>query len=309
MVMYAGFTPVFADVELDGLTLDVDAFQKAIGSQTKAVIAVHTFGHAANLADLAAVASTRGIVVIEDAAQSLGGMYEGRPMGAHGHLSVLSFGGEKILDAGGGGALLTDDSAFATIIEQEVKALPPFKSGGDALLTLSHRNLYHAMVDLLRRDQGVCVGATFRNAIPFYEDLYVRQFPANAAIQNRIVDGFAALADSVRARFGRGRRYAEQLGECDHLTIPSRWDVSGVLWRFSFLINDAAKTREITTSLRRSGIHASNHYWSLADLIYDDKSQPHSAYACPRIVNLWVDDTATEGYIDKSCDIVVRGLR
>ena len=48
MVLYAGFTPIFADVEPESFTLDVESFQRTITSRTKAVIPVHVFGHAAS---------------------------------------------------------------------------------------------------------------------------------------------------------------------------------------------------------------------------------------------------------------------
>ena len=190
-----------------------------------------------------------------------------------------------------------------------MRDLPPFaRPTAYTLKSLSHRNLYHSMVDLLRADGAVLVGATFRSALPLYDDLYVQGPPVDPRVSAAIAGGFATLGENVTARVVRGRRYADGLEGCD-VTVPSRWADSGVLWRFSFLVNDSAKTVPVTTALRENGIRASNHYWSLADLLYDDKTHPTTARFCPRVVNLWVDETATPECIDLSCDIVARALR
>ena len=75
-----------------------------------------------------------------------------------------------------------------------------------------------------------------------------------------------------------------------------------------FLVTDPAKLLDVTQRLRENGIHASNHYWSVADLFYGEKCFPNTNYLCPRVLNLWVDDNATESYITKSCDIILQSL-
>jgi dTDP-4-amino-4,6-dideoxygalactose transaminase len=308
MVLYAGFTPVFADVELDSLTLDVESFRARLTSSTRAVLPIHIFGYAARMTEISATAGEHGIAVIEDAAQSVGGVCDGRPMGSHGEMSVLSFGGAKVLEAGGGGALVTDDAELAGSIAEDAGNLPPFaRTATYGLTSLSHRNLYHALVDLVRADGNTRVGAIFRDALPLYEDLYVQAFPDSPAISTAIATGFEHLAENAKARVERGLRYAELLTASD-VSVPSRWAESSVLWRFSFLVNDSNKTVDLTAALRAQNVHASNHYWSLADLLYDDKSHPNTSWACSRIVNLWVDATATREYIDRSCAVIKQAL-
>lgn len=74
---------------------------------------MHTFGHPVDMDSLIPVADKYNIAVIEDAAESLGSLYKGRPLGTFGKLGVLSFNGNKIATTGGGGALLTDDLEIA----------------------------------------------------------------------------------------------------------------------------------------------------------------------------------------------------
>ena len=309
IVLYAGFRPIFADVEPESFTLDVEAFRRAVTSRTKCVMPIHLYGHAARMRQITEVAREKGVFVIEDAAQALGGMCDGRPIGAHGDFSILSFSGDKILNAGGGGALLTDNPDLAATAAKAATNLPPFRqTDADRLKELSHRNLYHALVDLLRATPDTRVASTFRSALPFYEDLYVQQYPGDPAISARVASGFASLRSAVEARVERGRRYAAALVGAD-VTIPPRWAESGVLWRFTLSVNEAALAIPVTSALRDQGIHASNHYWSLADLLDDDKNHPTTAHLCPRVLNLWVDESATPEYIDRSCDIILSTLR
>lgn len=310
VVLYEGFEPVFADVRADDFTLDADSFREKTTERTRAVLPVHLFGYAAPLADICAAARERAVFVIEDAAQSVGGSCDGKRMGAHGDFSVLSFGGDKILDAGGGGALLTDDPELAALVEEEARGLPPFSRSQEyALTSLSHRNLYHAMVDLLRADAAARVDDIFLPAMRFYEGLYLQAFPDDAELAERVVRGFERLdADNAR-RVERAARYESLLAEAgERLSLPSSWKHSGVVWRYSFLVRDASKTQGVTAALRRNRIHASNHYWSAADLFYGEKSAPNTAYVCPRLLNLWVDSSASDDYVARSCDLILRQL-
>jgi dTDP-4-amino-4,6-dideoxygalactose transaminase len=308
MVIYAGFKPVFADVSADTFALDADSFRAKITADTKAVLPVHIFGYAAAMSEICDLARERGIFVIEDAAQSLGGNCDGKKMGSHGDFSILSFGGEKILDAGAGGALVTDDARLATIIDDEIKTLPVYARPLEyTLKSLSHRNLYHAMVDLLRINSEIKVDSIFSSAMPFYEDLYLQSAPEDPVVMKRIENGFGRLDSDNARRLERAAQYEALLTGAE-VVLPTSWHESGVLWRYSFLIKDPAKTIRVTAALRRNKIHASNHYWSLADLFCGEKVHPNTSYVCPRILNLWTDETVTKSYIEKSCDIILSAL-
>jgi perosamine synthetase len=74
---------------------------------------VHTFGHPADIDPLNELCRRFHLVLVEDAAQSLGSLYKGRHAGTFGSLAALSFNGNKIVTTGGGGAILTDDEALA----------------------------------------------------------------------------------------------------------------------------------------------------------------------------------------------------
>jgi dTDP-4-amino-4,6-dideoxygalactose transaminase len=110
-VVHAGARPVFADIDLETFALDPALVERLITPRTRAVIAVHLFGHPADMEALAATARRRSIALIEDAAQALGASYGGRPAGSFGALACLSFYPTKNLGACGDAGMVVTDSA------------------------------------------------------------------------------------------------------------------------------------------------------------------------------------------------------
>lgn len=128
-VSYCGAIPHFVDVHDE--TLGVDPFKltvyleeisearngalynKKTNRPIKALVPMHTFGHAVHLDELIALADKYHLVLVEDAAESLGTYYKGKHTGSFGKINAMSFNGNKIITTGGGGAILTDDEALA----------------------------------------------------------------------------------------------------------------------------------------------------------------------------------------------------
>ena len=106
-----GATPVLVDSEADTFNLDPAATVAAISARTKAIIPVHLFGQAAELAPILTAAAARNIPVIEDAAQAIGCMYHGKHVGSWGAMGCFSFFPSKNLGGFGDGGLATTTSA------------------------------------------------------------------------------------------------------------------------------------------------------------------------------------------------------
>lgn len=116
-VAMVGATPVFVDIEAGFYTLAVGAVEAACTERTKATIAVHLYGQAADLGNLTALASRRGFRLIEDCAQATGAEYQGRKLGTVGDIGCFSFFPTKNLGAfGDGGAVVCRDPALAARI-------------------------------------------------------------------------------------------------------------------------------------------------------------------------------------------------
>ena len=113
-ISYVGAKPVFVDIDPARRTLDPAKLEAAITPRTKAIMPVHLYGMPADMDPILAIAAKHGIPVVEDAAQSHGTRYKGRTAGQFGCMAAFSFYPGKNLGAyGEGGALVTNDDAFA----------------------------------------------------------------------------------------------------------------------------------------------------------------------------------------------------
>lgn len=88
---------------------------KRTGARIRALVPMHTFGHPVDLDPLVALCERYNIVLVEDAAESLGSLYKGRHTGNFGKVSALSFNGNKVVTTGGGGAIITNDEALGKL--------------------------------------------------------------------------------------------------------------------------------------------------------------------------------------------------
>jgi dTDP-4-amino-4,6-dideoxygalactose transaminase len=193
-VLYAGGTPVFAEIERDTWNLDPQDVLARITPRTKAVIPVHQVGLAADLDGLAPLRA-RGITIIEDAACAIGSTYKGRPIGSHGNPACFSFHPRKTISTGEGGMLTTDDADLAA----RARAMRSFCATASAY------------------DRHTQKGLVFES----YPDLgyNYRMTDVQAAI------GLAQLEKLARLLEGRARaarRYDEAFAGLKHLTLPAR---------------------------------------------------------------------------------------
>jgi perosamine synthetase len=128
-VSYCRAIPHFIDVHEDTLGVDPfkldtylseisevrgkELFNKKTNRRIKALVPMHTFGHAVHLEELVSLAEKYHLILVEDAAESLGTYYKGKHTGSFGKVNAMSFNGNKIITTGGGGAILTNDDALA----------------------------------------------------------------------------------------------------------------------------------------------------------------------------------------------------
>jgi 8-amino-3,8-dideoxy-alpha-D-manno-octulosonate transaminase len=108
-VLHVGATPVFADVDPETYDLDPADVARRVTPRTKAIVAVHYGGQAADVDELRAIADGCGALLFEDAAEAHGAAYKGRPVGGLGAASMFSFTPTKNITTGEGGIVLTAD--------------------------------------------------------------------------------------------------------------------------------------------------------------------------------------------------------
>lgn len=130
-IRYVGAWPVFIDAEPRYWQMDVEKlstflsrscdwrrgalYNRHTGRRIAAILPVHVLGHPVDMEPLLALADKYQLRVIEDASEGLGAESRGRRVGHVGHIACLSFNGNKIITTGGGGMIVTDDEAWATI--------------------------------------------------------------------------------------------------------------------------------------------------------------------------------------------------
>lgn len=111
MIVLAGATPVFADVDRDTLNVTPESLSACITPKTKLIIPVHFAGSPVDIDAIRRIAADKGIPIIEDAAHALGTEYDGRPVGASG-TSIFSFHPIKNITTAEGGMVCSDDADF-----------------------------------------------------------------------------------------------------------------------------------------------------------------------------------------------------
>ena len=134
-IKYIGARPVFVDVDRDTMGLSPDALRAwlqnnarmengqayniSTGARIAACVPMHTFGIPLRIAEIARVCEEFGIVLFEDAAESLGSYVGERHTGTFGKLAAISFNGNKVITTGGGGMIVTDDEELAAQLKHK----------------------------------------------------------------------------------------------------------------------------------------------------------------------------------------------
>jgi aminotransferase in exopolysaccharide biosynthesis len=128
-ISYCGASPVFVDVDIDTMGLSPSALQDFLDTSTtvknnqcvnnltgkviKACVPMHTFGNPCRIDEIKDICDKYHVCLIEDAAESLGSLYKNQHTGTFGAIGVMSFNGNKIITAGGGGCIITNDEDLA----------------------------------------------------------------------------------------------------------------------------------------------------------------------------------------------------
>jgi len=128
-ISYCDARPIFVDVDRDTMGLSPSVLRdflkknaivknqqcvnKKTGKTIRACIAMHTFGHPCKIDEIKEICDKYHIFLIEDAAESVGSVYKGKHTGTFGQAGVMSFNGNKIITAGGGGCIVTNDKSLA----------------------------------------------------------------------------------------------------------------------------------------------------------------------------------------------------
>jgi perosamine synthetase len=144
-IRYTGAVPVFADVRPDTWQVDPTDLEKRITPRTRAIMAVHLYGHPCEMDKLAELAARNNLYLIEDCAEAFGSRYHGAHVGSIGHVSTFSFFGNKTITTGEGGMVVSPNKE---LIERAVH----LKGQGLA----PNREYWHDIVGYNYRMTNIC---------------------------------------------------------------------------------------------------------------------------------------------------------
>jgi perosamine synthetase len=226
-VLYCGATPRFVDVRPDTGTIDMEVLRARITPATKGIVAVDALGVPADWDALEAVAEEHGLFLVEDAACSVGGAFDGRPCGSFGDVAVFSLHARKGVTSGEGGVVVTDDAALAEHVRRascfgQRSAFARQGAAGLELPEFGELGWNYKLSDVLA---------------------------AIALVQLDKLDGFMLRRRELAAR------YADLLADVPGVSAPSVPGDREPTWQTYAVTVDAGVSRdEVVTELRRRGI-------------------------------------------------------
>ena len=118
VVLQAGATPIFADVDAETFQVDPRSIRERVSERTRAIIPVALYGLSPEMDEIMAIAAAYDLFVVEDAAETMCSIYKGRVVGSIGHMGSFSLQASKHLTSGEGGIVTTDDEQLATDIRR-----------------------------------------------------------------------------------------------------------------------------------------------------------------------------------------------
>ena len=114
-IHYTGANPVFVDSNPYTWQIDTKKIEEKISSKTKAIMAVHIYGHPCEMEEILKIANKHKLFIIEDCAEAIGTFYKGKHAGSFGHISTFSFFGNKAITTGEGGMVCTNDDNLSDL--------------------------------------------------------------------------------------------------------------------------------------------------------------------------------------------------
>lgn len=277
-ITYVGAEPVFIDSERDTWNMDPEALKKAIAlyGVPKAVVLVHLYGNPAKVDEILDICKSHNIILIEDAAEALGSLYNGKSCGTFGKYGILSFNGNKIITTSGGGMLLCEDAEDAKhALKLATQAREPFPY------------YQHEEIGYNYRMSNICAGI--------------------GRGQMKVIDRRVAKKRYIY------QKYKENLSELPLEFQPMRENAVSNCWLTSVLIDRSSKVtpHDVIAALSENDIEA-RHLWNpmhrqpvFANAKFVSLSEESvGTDLFMRGVCLPSDTKMTDCDIDRVCDII-----
>jgi perosamine synthetase len=271
-VAYTGAKVVFADSEYETWNVSSNSIQSKISNRTKAIIAVHVYGHPADMDSILEVARQYELPVVEDAAEAHGAEYKGARVGSLGVAGIFSFYGNKIITTGEGGMVTLDDPELAqraTFLKDHAMS--------------SERRYWHPEIGFNYRltNLQAAIGVAQLEQV----DTFIEKKRANAMRYNALLKGIRGI------------------------TLPpaAAW-AKNVYWMYSILLDDAFPLGrdELILQLRRRGIDSRPFFYPLHTMppYARNESYPVAEDLARRGLNLPSSSRLTPEQIERVCSAI-----
>jgi len=272
-IIMRGAVPVLAEID-ESLTLDPEDVRRKITPRTRAIVPVHMLGNPCDMDPIMAIAREHNLTVIEDAAQSFGGSYRGRRLGAIGDLGIYSFNIYKTINAGDGGMVVAHErSLYERAFAFHDQGHLPLRMGVEA----GNRSV---------------IGQNFRmNELT----------GAVLLAQFRKLDGLLERLRAIKARF------RSRLNDVPSIRFRTLNDPGECATLLTLILPDADSARRVaaalgTTTVSESGWHV---YSNMEQLIDKKQVTPGCPFACPAHPT---DVNYRAGLLPRTDDILARAI-
>lgn len=255
VVILAGARPVLVDADAQTWCMDARKVEEKITPRTKAIMAVHLYGHPCDMVALREIAARHNLYVIEDCAEAHGAEVNGQRVGSMSDLGCFSFYGNKIITTGEGGMVLCDDEALAEKMR-------------------------------LLRNQGFQEPRFVHEVMGFN----YRMTNIQAAIGLAQTE---TLERKIEQKRWIGQRYNALLGDCPALTLPVEmpW-AKNVYWMYGVLIGDefGVSKEAVMAKLKADGVETRSFFCPMhMQPVFqaDDPRLPDTCGEYPVSADLW----------------------
>ena len=263
-IKLANRIPVYLDIEKKGYGLSIKDLKKA---KINCLINVHAYGKPSKIDKIKEICLKKKIFLIEDLALAQGGYYKKNPLGSFGNISILSFGKGKVVDAGIGGAMLTDDP---NIYKLSKKIKNSFKLvNTNNLKHVSYINNLHTKI---------------------YNNYFLENKKINIKNFRRII--------KLKSKYFLFNISPEQINKIYKKCLNLPKIVNGeVPWRLNIFFKDCKKRNLLLKKLLHKKINVSSWYSGLDFFFKKNLNLKYSEQHSKSILNLWINEKYDKTYL------------
>lgn len=297
VVIKAGFTPVFYDVNGNTGNATLSTIKAAYLGNETVLLAAHNFGISLEIDEILNWTKANNIFLIEDVCNALGAVYKNKLLGTWGDAAIFSFGYVKIIEHGIGGAAIVKEP----MLKKKVwEIMSSFENYSD--LHKEKNDFYQSRIREIRQQN-------LKDKTNIYSSLYNEYsnylfYKIDEKDKQEIIDQFSKLEDNLKQRDRNAYRYRSEINSNKLKHIDN---VEGqIYWRYNMLV-DSDIRENLITSLRKNNILVSTWYPPIIEFFIEhfDKKKYTGAYQfSKKVVNLFVDYRVSESDISKTIKLI-----